>query len=164
MNALMGKLLPGVFHLQNIHPLVVHFPLALLPSALLLYLLSWGAGKESWAWTGLWLLGLGTLGAAFSVATGLYGAEGVMIDPSVKLHLLFYHQRIMLGVLALAVVLSIWALAARPMPLKGRLLFLILLLLLAGALTLGADFGGRMVYDYNAGGNACPQPIPYQGQ
>ena len=87
-----------------------------------------------------------------------------MIDPSVKLHLLFYHQRIMLGVLALAVVLSIWALAARPMPLKGRLLFLILLLLLVGALTPGADFGGRMVYDYNAGGNACPQPIPYQGQ
>ena len=41
---------------------------------------------------------------------------------------------------------------------------LILLLLLAGALTLGADFGGRMVYDYNAGGNACPQPIPYQRQ
>jgi hypothetical protein len=27
-------------------------------------------------WTGLWLLGLGILGAAFSVATGLYGAEG----------------------------------------------------------------------------------------
>jgi hypothetical protein len=48
--------------------------------------------------------------------------------------------------------------------LKGRPVFLILLLLLAGALTLGADFGGRMVYDYNAGGNACPQPIPYQGQ
>jgi len=160
----MGKLLPGVSHLQNIHPLVVHFPLALLPSALLLYLLSWGAGKESWAWTGLWLLGLGTLGAAFSVATGLYGAEGVMIDRSVKQHLLFYHQRIMLGALALALVLSIWALAARPMPLKGRPLFLILLLLLAGALTLGADFGGRMVYDYNAGGNACPQPIPYQRQ
>jgi uncharacterized membrane protein len=120
--------------------------------------------KESWAWTGLWLLGLGTLGAAFSVATGLYGAEGVMIDPSVKQHLLVYHKRIMLGVLALALVLSIWALAARPMPLKGRRLFLILLLLLAGALTLGADFGGRMVYDYNAGGSARSQPIPYQGQ
>jgi uncharacterized membrane protein len=160
----MAKLLPGVSHLQNIHPLVVHFPLALLPGALLLYLLSCGAGKESWAWTGLWLLGLGTLGAAFSVATGLYGTEGVMIDPSVKQHLLFYHKRIMLGVLALAVLLSIWALAARPMPLKGRLFFLILLLLLAGTLMLGADFGGRMVYDYNAGGNACPQPIPYQGQ
>jgi hypothetical protein len=94
----------------------------------------------------------------------MYGTEGVMIDPSGKQHLLFYHKRIMLGVLALAVVLSIWALAARPMPLKVRLFFLILLLLLAGTLMLGADFGGRMVYDYNAGGNACPQPIAYQGQ
>jgi hypothetical protein len=25
----------------------------------------------------------------------------------------------------------------------------------------GADFGGRMVYDYNAGGAACPQPIDF---
>jgi hypothetical protein len=25
----------------------------------------------------------------------------------------------------------------------------------------GADFGGRLVYDYNAGGNACGQPIEF---
>jgi uncharacterized membrane protein len=106
VSALLQELLPGVAHLQNIHPLMVHFPLALLPSALLLYVLAWLAREDSWAWTGLWLLSLGTLGAAFSVATGLYGAEGVMIAPSVKQHLLFYHKRIMLGVLSLAVALS----------------------------------------------------------
>lgn len=162
MNVLLTKVVPGVAHLQNVHALVVHFPLALLPAALLLYALAWLARQESWAWTGLWLLGLGTLGAALSVASGLYGAKGVMIDPSVKAHLLFYHKRIMLGVLSLAVELSVWALLARPMPVRGRLGFLVLLLMLVGALTLGADFGGRMVYDYNAGGNACPQPIPYR--
>ena len=32
-----------------------------------------------------------------------------------------------------------------------------------GAMTVGADFGGRLVYDYNAGGNACPQPIHFKG-
>jgi uncharacterized membrane protein len=162
VNGLLARVLPGVGHLQNLHPLVVHFPLALLPAALLLYLLAWLARRESWAWTGLWLLGLGTLGAVLSTMSGLYGAEGVMIDPSVKAHLLFYHKRIMLGVLGLAVVLSVWALLARPMPIKGRAGFLVLLLILVAALTIGADFGGRMVYDYNAGGNACPQPIPYQ--
>jgi len=26
---------------------------------------------------------------------------------------------------------------------------------------LGADYGARMVYDYNAGGNACSQPIEF---
>jgi uncharacterized membrane protein len=159
---LLEHLLPGAAHLQNVHPLLVHFPLALMPSALLLYVLAWATHKESWAWTGLWLLGLGALGAAVSVASGLYGAEGVMIDPSVKEHLLFYHKRLMLGALGLAAVLSAWALFARPMPIKGRGFFLALLLILVAVLAIGADFGGRMVYDYNAGGNACPQPIPYQ--
>jgi hypothetical protein len=69
----------------------------------------------------------------------------------------------MLGVLALSVILSVWAWLARPMPLKGGVVFLLLLAVLLAGLTVGADFGGRMVYDYNAGGNACPQPIDYQG-
>jgi hypothetical protein len=28
-------------------------------------------------------------------------------------------------------------------------------------LSFGADYGARMVYDYNAGGNACSQPIEF---
>jgi uncharacterized membrane protein len=129
---------------------------------LLLYVLAWLTHKKSWAWTGLWLLGVGALGAALSAASGLYGAPGVRIDPSVKGNLLFYHKRIMLGVLGGAMALSVWALLARPMPAKGRVFFLVLLFILVATLTIGADFGGRMVYDYNAGGNACSQPIPYQ--
>jgi len=38
---------------------------------------------------------------------------------------------------------------------------MLLVLVLLCAITVGADFGGRMVYDYNAGGNACPQPIEF---
>ena len=51
--------------------------------------------------------------------------------------------------------------AARPMPSRGRFYFLALLVVLIAGLTLGADFGGRMVYDYNAGGDACGQPIEF---
>jgi len=86
-----------------------------------------------------------------------------MVAPSVREHLLLNHERIMLGVLGLSVVLSIWAWLARPMPLRANLLFLFLLLILIAGITAGADFGGRMVYDYNAGGNACPQPIAFHG-
>ena len=50
-----------------------------------------------------------------------------------------------LGVLGLVMALSVWALLTRPMPVKGRLGFLVLLLILVAALTIGADFGGRMV-------------------
>ena len=60
---MLGAILPGAQHLQNIHPLVVHFPLALLPGAALLYVLAWLAGRESMAWTALWFLVLRTASA-----------------------------------------------------------------------------------------------------
>jgi hypothetical protein len=86
-----------------------------------------------------------------------------MVAPPVREHLLVNHERIMIGVLGLSVLLSVWAWLARPMPAKGGVVFLVLLAFLLAVLTVGADFGGRMVYDYNAGGNACPQPIDYHG-
>jgi uncharacterized membrane protein len=157
----LDTLLPGLQHLQNIHPLIVHFPIAFLMGAALLYLLARLGRRESWAWSGLWMLGFGTLGAAAAVASGLYGAEGVMIAPSVREHLLVNHERIMIGVLGLSVILFVWAWLARPLPLKGGIVFLLLFAVLLVALTVGADFGGRMVFDYNAAGNACPQPIDF---
>ena len=158
----MAGALPGAQHLQNIYPLVVHFPLAFLYGAAILYFLAWVAGRDSWAWTALWLLALGTLGAAAAAGTGLHGAEGVMLARSVKEHLLIPHKRIMLGVLALSVSLTAWALGARPAPARGRAAFMLLLLVLLGLMTWGADYGGRMVYDYNAGGQACMQDQPIE--
>jgi len=157
----VDKFLPGLQHLQNIHPLVVHFPVAFLAGAALLYVLAWLAGRESLAWTAMWLLLLGALSATIAVATGLYAEPGVMVAPSVRAELLVPHKRFMLGNLALGSVLAVWAVVARPLPAKRRLFFLFLLLLLLVGLTKGADYGGRMVYDYNAGGNACGQPIDF---
>ena len=55
---------PGAQHLQNVHPLIVHFPIALLFAAALIYWLGFLARRESWHWGGLWTLVLGVLGAA----------------------------------------------------------------------------------------------------
>jgi uncharacterized membrane protein len=158
---LPADLLPGAQHLQNPHPLFVHFPIAFLTGAVLVYFLAWATGRESVAWTALWLLLLGALSALAAVATGLYAEPGVMIAPSVREALLVPHERLMLGSLALGSTLTIWAVLARPLPARGRLLFLFLLLILLAGLTKGADYGGRLVYDYNAGGNACGQPIDF---
>jgi hypothetical protein len=67
----------------------------------------------------------------------------------------------MLWTTALSFVLSGWAIIAPPLQKKGRVLFLFLLLAMLGVMTLGGDYGARMVYDYNAGGDACPQPIEF---
>lgn len=157
----LADLLPGAQHLQNPHPLVVHFPIAFLTGAALAYLVFWVTRREPVAWAALWLLLLGALAAAVAVATGLYAEPGVMVDPSVRAQLLVPHKRFMLGTLGLGAVLAVWAVVARPVPARGRLVFLFLLLLLLVGLMKGADYGGRMVYDYNAGGNACGQPIEF---
>ncbi len=158
---MLEAILPGIAHLQNVHPVVVHLPIGLLPAAALVYLLAAATGREQLAWVGLWLLVLGTLGAATSAATGLRATEGVMVDPSVREQLLEVHEDLMLTTTGIAVVLTGWALVARPAPRRGRLLFALGLAALLAVMTKGAYYGGRLVYDYNAGGNACGQPIEF---
>jgi len=151
---------PGALELQNFHPLLVHFPIAFLTASVPIYFIAWVLRRESLESVGLWLLGLGTLGAIAAVGTGLWSDEGVMLAPSVREHILIYHERLMLTVLAMSLVLAGWALVSRPMPRKGRLGFMIGLVLMAAVLAKGADYGGWMVFGYNAGGS-LPQPIEF---
>jgi len=152
---------PGVQHLQNVHPLVVHFPLAFLLGAALLYVAAWWVNSDRFAHTAWVMLVLGALSLAGAVATGLYAEQGVMLALSVRDHLLKPHKTCMLATLAICTLLTVWAVVARPFPKQGRWLFLSLFLVMIGVMTVGADFGGRMVYDYNAGGTACHQPIHF---
>jgi len=154
-------MLPGAQHLQNIHPLVIHFPIAFLMGAALLYMAAWLLKSERFAHSAFVVLVLGALSLAVAVAAGLYAEQGVMVHLSVRTQLLTPHKRLMLVTSGLCAVLTGWAILARPFPKKGRLLFLFLLLVMIGVMTVGADFGGRMVFDYNAGGSACRQPIPF---
>jgi uncharacterized membrane protein len=158
----LARFFPGAGHLQNPHPLVVHFPIAFLYGAALLYFLAWLTRRDSLAWTGLWFLALGLAGALAALATGWWSAGGVMLDPSVKANLLEPHRRLMLATSALAALLTLWAIIRRPMPSTAtRFLFLFGLLVMLALLTRGAGYGGIMVYDYNGGGAACPQPIQF---
>jgi len=158
---MLETILSGVQHLQNIHPLVVHFPIALFAGAALFYFLSWIFRNQTFATTAFLLLILGTLAAGAAVGSILYGEEGVTVSRSVRANLLESHEKLMLTTLGVSIGLAIWAVMARPFPKKKRVLFLFLLLVLLGIMTIGADYGARMVYDYNAGGDACSQPIEF---
>ncbi len=158
---MLERLFPGAEHLQNIHPLVVHFPIAFLFGAALLYFLAAALRNESVTWAAMCMLVLGAIGAAASAGTGLYAGDGVMVAPSVRTALLEHHEHLMVAVTVLALLLAAWALIARPMPQRARWVFLAGLVAACVLLAKGADYGGRMVYDYNAGGNACGQPIDF---
>lgn len=159
---MLDRVLPGASHLQNIHPLLVHFPIALLYGAALLYFLASIRASEALKWTALWMLLLGALGAAAAVASGLYAAPGLMVSESVRHELLRHHKRLMIAAAAVTGVLTAWALATRPMPTRGRYVFLAGLIAVMWLIAAGADIGGEMVYGYNAGGSACPQPIDFR--
>jgi len=158
----LDRVLPGASDLQNIHPILVHFPIAFLYGAALLYFLAAIRASEALKWTALWMLVLGALGAAAAVASGLYAAPGLMVSVSVRHELLRHHKHLMVAASAVTGVLTVWALAMRPMPTRGRYVFLAGLIVVMGLITAGADLGGEMVYGYNAGGSACPQPIDFR--
>jgi len=158
---MLETFLPGVQHLQNIHPIAVHFPIAFLIGAAIFYLLAWVFNRDKFAFTAFMLLILGTISAGAAVGTGLYAEEGVMVSLSVREHLLEIHEKLMLATLGISITLTIWALFGRLFPQRGRLFFILLFLVLLGVMSVGTDYGARMVYDYNAGGNACSQPVEF---
>jgi hypothetical protein len=67
----------------------------------------------------------------------------------------------MLWMTGLSFVMAGWATWARPFPRRGRTLFLLLFMVTLIVMGVGADYGAWMVYGYNAGGDACPQPIEF---
>ncbi len=150
----------GLEAVQNLHPLVVHYPVALLTLAALLYLVASVSKRDSWAWPALWMLAIGTLGAGLALWTGLRAGTGVMVAESVREHILIHHKQVMIAVFAMSVLLTAWALYVPPLPQRGRVVFLALVVVMAFLIVKGADYGAWMVYGYNAGG-ALPQPIEF---
>jgi uncharacterized membrane protein len=159
---MLETLLPGVQHLQNVHPLVVHFPIAFVMGAALFYFLALIFRKDALTTTAFLLLILGAFSACVAAGSGLYAEDGVMVSLSVREHLLEHHEQLMLATTGLSIALTIWAVIARPFPRKKRGIFIFLIVIMLGIMTWGADYGARMVYDYNAGGNACSQPIDFK--
>ncbi len=108
------------------------------------------------------MLALGALGAAAAVLSGFYAAPGLMVSESVRHELLRHHKQLMVTASVITAALTLWAIATRPMPTRGRYVFLAGLIAVLGLITAGADFGGEMVFSYNAGGSACAQPIDFR--
>ncbi|MCK9608105.1 MAG: DUF2231 domain-containing protein [Methylomonas sp.] len=143
-----ARLMPGVSALENLHPMFVHFPIALLPLFFLLDVIGTLANKPDWQRVAGWFLYIGALFAGFTVAAGLIAAGEVAHGGDVH-EIMENHEHLGISVFALATILAVWRWAA-----KGRVsgpantLYLICAAILAVLLLLTADFGGLMVYKY----------------
>lgn len=143
-----ASLLPGIAALQNLHPLVVHFPIALLTLFFALDVLGSIAKRAEWRRVAGAFLYLGTVFAGLTVAAGLAAAASVAHGGNVH-DIMEHHEHLGISVLSLATVLSIWRLLGKGLIVgAANTLYLLLAAILSGLLAFTADLGGLMVYKY----------------
>jgi len=141
-------IMPGISAMANIHPVVVHFPIALLVMFFIVDLVASILQKDSWRQVATGMLYLGTIAAGVSVAVGLMAAGSVEHGENVHL-IMERHKLIGISILCLSLMLSIWRLLSGG-AIKGvtNIIFLIFAVVLNILIMLGADLGGLMVYKY----------------
>jgi len=156
---IFSTLMPGIANMDNIHPMLVHFPIAFLSAFFVLDMLGTLAKKPNWRNVASWLLYFGTVAAVFTVTAGFIAAGSVA--HGVEVHAIIErHEHFGVTVLSLAILLSAWRLKSGGVIQGGaNSFFLILAALLCVFMMLGADLGGLMVYHYGVSVDAAMAPV-----
>lgn len=135
------------------HPLIVHFPIALLITSLFVEGLAMVFRKEVWHGTSFWTLLLGWAGALAAVLTGRQ-ARAVAKHSMEIYRIMERHENIGYAVLAAATLLVVWRLYGKDrLPRRQRWAAWVLLALTCAGMAYGASLGGEMVYEYGVGGS-----------
>lgn len=152
-------LLSWPFPMESAHPLVVHFPIALLSAAVLIDLLALALRRPALHRIALWNLCLGAVGAGLAVWTGLRAAE--VARHSFEIHqVMELHEKLGIATLILGILVVVLRLSSRDrLGAAGRVLALVWMLMMACTLTYGAHLGGRLVYEFGVGGRFGVSPV-----
>ena len=148
----------GLRDMMNIHPVLVHVPVALFPASFLLYALGLAFKRRSWCVAGRACLYLAVIGAA-AVWSGLEAEEH--LPHNARIHeLLEAHEQIGIWIGWLAGILGVWSFVHVDQRPRVAPAFLIVLGLTTLAVVQNGDLGGRMVFVEGAGVKAA---LPLMG-
>ncbi|MBI1820193.1 MAG: DUF2231 domain-containing protein [Nitrospirae bacterium] len=156
---MIERLLPGLAALQNVHPMFVHFPIAFFLGALVM---EGGAvfRDEKFHIVATWMIYLGTLAAIITLSTGFIAADTIAAaDPgghSSPGHEYIHLHRNWMATLTIfsgALSLYLFRINRKGKWASQKFGLLLGLLILSSMITLGADRGARLVYEFGVGVN-----------
>ena len=141
----------------NLHPLLVHFPIALLIASFLFDLIAALSKRDTFEKAAFWNLTFGLIAAAVTAVAGLQAEESVPPFPAMR-ETVERHETLAFITLGAFALLFLWRVA------KGGKLFVrfrvyYLLLAFIGVLSLSATayYGGELVYKFGVGIQQSPK-------
>jgi uncharacterized membrane protein len=141
--------------LHELHPSVVHAPLALLPTAAVADLIAVATGDRAWAKVARRVWVAGTLSGVFAGVAGLAASQEVRMDSPRARDMTFLHGIGNAAILLGAMGVTAWRLKREP-----TVLSTVLGLSACGLALYTASLGGKMVYELGVGINPMPEDSP----
>jgi len=137
--------------MHNFHPFLVHFPVALLTTALAFDLLGILISREELSKVGWWAQLTGTIGIAAAVISGLVAKSQAVIPPEAA-GTFDTHQQMAFLTAGAFTALLLWRIGMRTKidPIR-RVLYLSLFAAGLASLWAGAWYGGELVYRFGIG-------------
>lgn len=133
---------------SQLHPMIVHFPIALFITALGLDVLSFIVKKKSLHQTALHIYIIAVLVTPLVVWTGFWEVEKIQLSHSIlDQHKQFSLWTMWIGLASLPILYVLKTKCLRCF----RIVFIVFLIVIAGLIAVTAKRGGKMVYEYGVG-------------
>ena len=137
--------------LEPLHPKMVHFPVALFITALILEVLSFINKKDVWHKSALILYVLAALMTPLVVRTGMWEVERIGLShPILDSHRLFALWTMWVSLMSLPLLYLLYKEKQKWL----KPIFVCLIIAVAVLVTLAGHYGGTMVYEYGVGAGA----------
>jgi len=155
--------------MKPLHPLLVHFPIALLFLSVAADLVAFLSNSASLRNTGWWALIGAALGGVVTVAAGVYDMRRATLQEEVH-HLVHQHMKVGFALLAAIIGLTVWRWTVYTRPERSvSAVYLDVALLTMGLAGFQGWLGGELVYSHGvfvrrAAPRAGPEANPQDAQ
>lgn len=139
--------------ISHLHPMIVHFPIALLLTGLLFDIVGFFSKGNFFSKTGFYLLILGALGVFAAYLSGTYAGSGITEQGALKQALETHEGAAQLTLWLVGITAVFRVILEVLRQYRGALKAVALVLFLASALSIARTgyYGGELVYKHAAG-------------